>query len=49
MPTDSATSHGWTSLTISRASIANGLNGGTNDAMRPTSPPPPSSTTNAER
>ncbi len=29
--TDSATSSGWTSLTISRASIANGLNGGTSD------------------
>ena len=28
MPTDRATSHGWTLPTISRASIANGLNGG---------------------
>ena len=38
IPTDTATSHGWTLLTISRASIANGLNGGTNDATRPDEP-----------
>ncbi len=48
-PIDSATCHGWTAPTISRASITNGLNGGRNDAIAIHVPPPPPSATIADR